>query len=119
MRRRSTISRLLSLFLLSPLFAVTAQQPSHDATGRIVGRVIDAASGAGISDAGVQVVGTMIAARSGVDGRYTLTNVPVGTVTLQTRRIGYATKQITGLLLDAGKSLEQNISLIAATVQLE
>src|SRR5438045_4007380 len=30
-----------------------------------------------------------------------------------------ATKQVTGLLVDAGRSLEQNISLTAATVQLE
>ncbi|MDB4883723.1 MAG: TonB-dependent receptor [Gemmatimonadetes bacterium] len=107
------------LLLLSPLAALSAQNAAHDATGRIVGRVIDAASGAGIADAGVQVVGTTIVARSGVDGRYTLTAVPSGTVTLQARRIGFATKQITGLLLDAGKPLEQNISLTAATIQLE
>jgi outer membrane receptor protein involved in Fe transport len=116
---RPTTGRLVSFLLLAPLFALSAQTPSRTSTGRIVGRVIDAASGAGIAEAGVQVVGTSIVSRSGIDGRYTLTGVPSGTLTLQARRIGFATKQITGLLLDAGKSLEQNISLTAATVQLE
>jgi outer membrane receptor protein involved in Fe transport len=117
--RPTLIRRLVFLLLVALPCALSAQRESQPSTGRIVGRVIDAASGVGIADAGVQVVGTMIAARSGVDGRFTLANVPAGTVTIQARRIGFATKQVTGLLLDGGKSLEQNISLTAATVQLE
>ena len=67
--RRPVVIRflaLLVLFLARPL----SGQPSS--TGRIVGRVVDATTGAGIADAGVQVVGTTLGARSGVDGRFTL-----------------------------------------------
>lgn len=88
------------------------------ATGRIVGRVIDATTGQGISDVGVQVVGTTAGTVSGVEGRFTLARVAAGTVTIQARRLGYAPKTITGLQLDAGKTLELNISLDAATVKL-
>lgn len=113
-RLRSTL--LLPLLTLAPLTAPGAQQAP--ATGRIVGRVIDAASGAGLADAGVSLVGTTQGTMSVVDGRYTLSNVPAGTVTLLVRRIGYAPKTVTGLVLEAGKSLEQDISLAAANIQL-
>lgn len=87
-------------------------------TGRITGRVIDAESGQGIAGVGVQVVGTTLGTMTGVDGRYVLGVVPAGTVTLQVRRIGYAPKTVTGLLLAAGGALEQDISMSAANVEL-
>jgi len=114
MRRVTTRLSILTLSLALPAFA-GAQTPT---VGRIVGRVIDASSGAGLSDAGVQVVGTTLGTMSGVDGRFTIGNVPSGTVTLQVRRIGYAPKTITGLYLEGGKTLEQNISITQASVQL-
>jgi hypothetical protein len=117
--RPSLIRRLVLLLIVALPCGSSAQRGTQTSTARIVGRVIDAASGAGVTDAGVQVLGTTIGTRSGVDGRFTLTNVPAGTVTLQARRLGFATKQVTGLSLEAGRSLEQNISLAAATVQLE
>ena len=85
-------------------------------TGRITGRILDAASGQGITDASVQVVGNTppLGKLSGLDGRYTLTAVPAGTVTLYVRRIGYASKTVTGIVLEAGKTLQQDISLPAA-----
>ncbi len=113
LRSRTPLQVLfLSLALVSP---AAAQAPT---TGRITGRILDAASGAGLSDAGVQVVGTTQGTMSGVEGRYTIGNVTPGTVTIQVRRIGYAPKTITGLYLDAGKTLVQDITLVQASVQL-
>ena len=91
--RPSLIRRLVLLLLVALPCELTAQREPQVSTGRIVGRVIDAASGVGIAEAGVQLVGTTIGVRSGVDGRYTLANVPAGTVTIQVRRIGFATKR--------------------------
>src|SRR5262245_49604355 len=87
-------------------------------TGRVVGRVIDATSGQGITDAGVSIVGTTMGTHSGVDGRFQIAGIPAGTVTIQVRRIGYAPKEVTGLLLAGGQTLEQNISLSAAAAQV-
>jgi outer membrane receptor protein involved in Fe transport len=110
---RRVLLALSALFLLPTL--ALAQTPT---VGRIVGRVIDAESGAGLTDVGIQVVGTTLGVMSGVDGRFVLSAVPAGTVTLTVRRIGYAPKTITGIFLEAGKSVEQNVSLSLASVQL-
>ena len=102
---------------------MSAQQPTNapvrTGTGRIVGRIVDASTGQGVSEVGVQVVGSTLGTSSGIEGRYALPNIPAGTVTIQVRRIGYAPKTVTGILLAAGQTLEQNISLQPATVQLQ
>jgi outer membrane receptor for ferrienterochelin and colicin len=100
---------------LLPLPIVQAQEA---AMGRITGRIIDAATGQGIAAAGIQIVGTTIGTQSGLDGRYTITRVPAGTVTLQVRRIGYGPKTVTGLLLPANGTIEQDVSLKTAELQL-
>jgi outer membrane receptor protein involved in Fe transport len=97
-----------------PQPAVQQDQP----TGSIVGRVVDAGTGQGLADVGVQVVGTRIGVSTGVDGRFFIPKVPAGTVTIQARRIGFAAKTVTGIQLDRGQRLDQNIALSSATIQL-
>jgi len=99
-----------------------AQQPARDnaaPVGRLVGRIIDASTGQGLTDVGIQIVGTTLGAMSGVDGRFTVASIPAGTITIQVRRLGYAPKSVTGILLDGGQTLEQNITMQPATVQLQ
>jgi outer membrane receptor protein involved in Fe transport len=107
------MNKLLATFLATVMLSV----PSF-AQGRIVGRVVDAGNGVGISDAGIQVVGTTMGTVSGVEGRFTINNVPAGTVTILVRRIGYTPKTITGLFLVRGQTLQQDISLSAANILL-
>src|SRR5215213_10158135 len=107
---RTATSAIRSALVLAFIALAAARSPAAERTGKLVGRVVDAESGAGISDAGVQVVGTTMGTSSGVDGRYTIANVPAGTITIQVRRIGYQPKTVTGLLLDAGQTLEQSVS---------
>jgi outer membrane receptor protein involved in Fe transport len=113
--------RRLALLALAicGLSSVTLSQaaPTAAARGRITGRVLDP-QGAGMSDVGIQVVGTTLGALSGVDGRFTLPAVPAGTVTLLARRIGYGSKTITGITVVAGKTVEQNIAMTPAALQL-
>src|SRR6185503_15591004 len=52
-------------------------------------------------------------------GRFSLANIPAGTVTLNFRRIGFTPKVVTGLLLSGGQTLEQNVSLAAAVARIE
>ena len=107
-------------FALVALLAVgsTKLAAQNLPTGRIVGRVIDASTGQGVTEAGVQVVGTTVGVQSGVDGRFTLNKVTAGTITIQVRRIGYTPKSVTGILLNAGETLEQNISLATAAARV-
>jgi TonB-dependent receptor len=119
MHRRLTTRLLVPLWLLAGLAAFTPLGAQAPATGRIVGRIIDLNTGVGLTDVGVQVVGTTMGTMSGIDGRYSLNRVPAGTVTLHVRRLGYQAKTVTGLLIDAGTTSQQDIGLQAATVQLQ
>ena len=67
--------------------------------GTITGRVTDSLSGQGIAVATVSVVGTGLSARTGDDGRYRISDVPVGEHTVRVVRIGYSsvTKPVTVL----------------------
>src|SRR5213594_1095281 len=67
--------------------------------GTVTGRVTDSLSGQGIAVATITVVGTGLSARSGEDGRYRITDVPLGEHTVRVVRIGYgsATKPVTVL----------------------
>ncbi len=114
--RRFDIVRALLLILLAAV-PLTAQSPA--ATGRIVGRVVDATSGAPIADAGVHIVGTALGSRTGVDGRYTIGAVSAGMVAIQVRRIGFAAKTVAGVVVSAGETAEQDVALGTTTVQLE
>jgi hypothetical protein len=121
------MKKSLSVLIVVALYAsrVGAQDSVRTAvsdslpTGRIVGRIIDGSSGAGISDAYIQVVGTERGTKSGVDGRFVIATVPAGTITLHVRRIGFAAKTVTGIDLTPGQSIEQNVSMLNAIVHLE
>jgi len=86
--------------------------------GRIVGRVIDARSGQGLGDVGIQVVGTTSGTSSAIDGSFNLERVRAGTVTIHLRRLGFAAKTVTAILLQPGQSLEQNVTLDPVSVTL-
>ena len=107
----------LTALLASPIHRLSAQEAAH--VGRVTGRVVDAASGVGLADVTLRVVGSNLGTMSGVNGQFTLTNVPAGTVGITARRLGFAAKTVTGIQIAAGRTAEQNISLTASTVQLE
>ncbi|MBI2409206.1 MAG: TonB-dependent receptor [Gemmatimonadetes bacterium] len=110
--------RLLSLFAYAAALTAPSSLAAQDRHGRIVGRVIDAATGLGLPDVGVQVVGTTQGTATGVDGRFSIGRVGAGTVTIHLRRIGFTPKTVTGLMLEPGQSLEQSITLEPATFRL-
>ncbi|HLA13565.1 MAG TPA: TonB-dependent receptor, partial [Gemmatimonadaceae bacterium] len=118
-RAVSTLLLLSSTVLPVPILAQGQIPDPVPATGRIIGQVMDSRTGQGLSDVAIQVVGTTTGTSSGLDGRYGLGKVTAGTVTLHIRRLGFAPKTITGIMLDAGRTIEQDISLDPVTVSLE
>ncbi len=117
-RRVAVLVAALVAVTLAASTTTLGAQATPSASGRVVGRIVDASTGQGLSDVSVQVVGTTIGTASGVDGRFTLNSVPSGTIDLRARRIGYAAKTVTGIELAAGGTVEQSIVLETATVQL-
>src|SRR5664279_2647677 len=78
-------------FLVVPAIPVTglhalAQQPRSVITGR----AIDSSTKEAIPGVAVTAEGTRLAAITGQDGRYRISNVPAGTHLLIARRLGYA-----------------------------
>jgi hypothetical protein len=116
MTRRSVWTSAAALLLLGPL--TTGTLDAQQAAGRITGRVIDASTGRGLSNAGIQVVGTTLGTQSRIDGNFDIARIPSGTVSLHVRLLGYQPKTVTGIVLPAGAVIEQMISLDVATVQL-
>ncbi len=85
--------RWIVLFLLT---VVSVSTVHAQATGRIVGRVtVD--SGRPLPNASVIVVGTSLGATTDANGRYAITNAPVGPRSVQARFLGYnmVTNQVT------------------------
>jgi hypothetical protein len=106
---------LLILALAAPITMVRAQEAP---TGKISGRIIDAATGQGLNGAQLQLVGTTNGTISGVDGRYMIVKVQPGTATLLVKRIGYGPKTVTGIMVPVNGGVEQDISLSSADLQL-
>ncbi|MDQ3522006.1 MAG: TonB-dependent receptor, partial [Gemmatimonadota bacterium] len=96
---------------------VTAAQAGG--TGTLVGRVVDAESGRGLSGARVLVQGTNLGGTAGVDGRYAINAVPVGVHTLVVSLVGYAEKTVTGLRVPTGGSTRSDVTLSAQALGLE
>ena len=114
---RVAVMRAAALVALSAVVAIA--QDVSPATGTLVGRIVDAQSGQPLSEAGVQIVGTTRGVQTGLDGRFRFAAVPSGTITIQVRRLGFQPKQITGLYLEAGKTIEQAIVMEPTTVMLD
>jgi outer membrane receptor protein involved in Fe transport len=98
---------------------VFATSLSAQATGRIVGKIIDAEAGAPIAGAVVEVVGTQLRTQAAIDGRYTLANVPSGPASIRVRFIGFQAKVVQGIEVPAAGAVEQNVALAAQAVELE
>ena len=107
--------------LLASALGLLAAFPAvgQTATGRVVGKVIDAERGTPVSGARVAVVGTTRLTTTKVDGRYALADVPAGAVILRVAMIGYTPKSVTEVIVTEGGVTTQDISLSAQVVQLE
>ncbi|HEY9166581.1 MAG TPA: carboxypeptidase-like regulatory domain-containing protein [Candidatus Kryptonia bacterium] len=100
---------------LAILIVAVASQLSWGATGRITGKVTDASTGDALPGATVQLVGTSMGAATDLEGKYTISNVPAGSYTLQASYIGCNTQMIK-IELKEDQQLEKNIQLVAVGV---
>ena len=114
----NTRGSLLRAALAFAFIAVGAAPVAAQA-GQVAGRVVDAATGRPVAAARVAVQGLQLAANAGVDGRYTIGGVPAGARTLTVTALGYASKTVTGVVVPAGGTATQDVSLSAATLLLE
>ena len=94
--------------LLALLLPITAWAQS---SGKLTGRVTDAATGEGLPGANVIIVGTQIGTATDVDGNYTIIGVPVGTYTIRGSFVGYTDVTVEGVDINSGYTRELNFEL--------
>jgi TonB-linked SusC/RagA family outer membrane protein len=118
LRRAALAERhgIAALFGLASSIAAAAPLAAQ-ATGTIVGRVIDGDNGQPVAAAQVTVAGTQLGRATGDDGRFTLANIPAGTFTVTVRRIGYQ-QQSRAVTLAAGATVTVNVTLVKSSVSL-
>lgn len=89
------------------------------ATGKVQGRVVEAETGAPLSGATVQVLGTARGAVTGDDGFYFINEVPAGVHTLTAEYIGHRTVQLSEQRVLAGQTMTLNFELPTAAIEVE
>lgn len=104
--------------LLAGVLMFAAMPAAGQDMGRITGRVVDAQTGAGISNVTIEVVSAGVGALTGVDGRYVIDAVPAGAVAIRAQIIGYGTKTVTNVTVRTGVVVEQNLTLDPAALEL-
>ena len=88
-------------------------------SGKIVGRIIDKATGEPLIGATVQVVDQQrLGSATDVDGEYFILNVPVGTYSLKTAFIGYRGVIAQNVYVSAGYTTTQNFDLTPEPVEM-
>ncbi len=101
------------VFLCLALLAVPAAADS--ASGRIIGRVMDALTGQPLPGANVSVEGTLLGASSDADGLYVIYNVPAGSWKVRVGYIGYSAQEVT-VTIESDQQHTVDFSLKASAV---
>lgn len=105
-------------FLSALALAFFAGPLSAQETGNIQGRVTDAATGAPIVGAQVNIVGTRLGNITNEEGFYFINNVPAGLQDIQAQYIGYQTVTVRQQRVLAGQRLTQNFQLTQSAVEI-
>jgi hypothetical protein len=114
------LARILRGWGVAALFTVFAASSAlAQATGKMQGRVVEAETGAPISGAFVQVLGTSRGAITGEDGFYFINEVPAGVQTIVTEFIGHRTVRVENQRVLAGQTTTVNFDLPTAPIELE
>ena len=104
-------------FLLLPVVLAGAA-PLSAQTGTIRGEIREASAQNPIVGAQILVVGTRLGAVSDQQGNYTLTNVPLGRITVRVRMLGYSSmSSAVDVSSDAPATL--NFALSPSVITLE
>jgi TonB-dependent starch-binding outer membrane protein SusC len=115
---RSYVHWAAALGLAASISVGAASPVQAQSTGTLRGRVVDATNQRPLAGAQVAVSGTTIVGSTGLNGDFTLLNVPAGERTITVRRIGYAPGSQTGTII-AGAEARADFALGVSAIQLD
>ena len=109
-----------SLGVAAALFGAAgfAAGPVQAQQGTVAGQVTDKSNQQPVAGASVLVLGTSLQARTGREGRYSITNVPPGQYQVQVRFIGFATGT-QAVTVAAGQPATLDFALTPAAIPLD
>ncbi|MCP4569328.1 MAG: TonB-dependent receptor [FCB group bacterium] len=109
----------LKVFLMACLIACLLTGSVFGAvTGKITGTVTDAQTKDGLLGVSVGIKGTTIGAKTDLDGKYIMLNVPVGTYTVVISSVGYATVEVENVHVSVDLATFQDIDLTTEVTDL-
>ncbi len=105
------------------LFLVFAAILIHSAasaqTGSISGIAIDQSTQEALPLAVVQVLGSPFGTSAGVDGKFSITNIPVGIYQIRASLIGYEPMILSDIVVATGRPAELRLQLVQSDIGLE
>jgi TonB-linked SusC/RagA family outer membrane protein len=116
MRLHTLRFRSRAALITLALGAALARTAGAQGAGTITGRVTDASSGSPIDQVHINVVGTRFGGVTNADGRYTIRNVPPGTVAVRALRVGYAEQKKNATVGDAPASVDFALASVAVSL---
>jgi hypothetical protein len=117
MLRRKSFALLAAAFLATAVVSTVGELAAQEA-GTIRGRVTVVGTEEAVSGAQVFIPGTGLGALTNESGVFTLSDVPVGTVRLRVRSLGYAdTDQ--AVTVQSGETTEANFEVAVAALSME
>jgi outer membrane receptor protein involved in Fe transport len=109
---RVIISLLYLLFVLASHTAIAGT------TGKIAGKVIDAANGEAMIGANVIIVGTNLGAATDFDGNFFIINIPPGKYEVKASIIGYTSLVIQNVNVSVDQTTKLNFELQSEVVEM-
>ncbi len=88
-------------------------------SGSLTGKVFDEQTGEELVGANVLILGTTLGARTDVDGRYVVRNIPKGAQSVRISFVGYTARIVTGVEIEEGRTAELNVSLTPTAVEAD
>src|SRR5690606_16931841 len=113
---RYKLKKMLKKFLL--VAVLTFVHFGFAQTGTIRGKLMDGEFNEVLPFANILIKGTTIGTTSDFEGAYSL-DVEPGTYTLSFSFLGYTSQEITDVVVEAGKTVDVNVSLQPASAQLD
>lgn len=106
-----------TIHILAALLAVAAVSFGQQ-SGVIKGRVTDVKTKEGLPSVNITVKGTYYGAASDFDGNYTIPKVNAGTYNIDVTLLGYKAVQYSGIVVEAGKTVELNVKMEESVLSL-
>ncbi len=108
------MKKFLLIILLLSITSIYSQN-----TGRLSGKIIDAADNQPLIGVNILLKGTYYGAASDINGKFTIPNIAPGNYNITVSFIGYKSMEYTGYKIEAGKTTELNVTMNQTSLTLD